>query len=45
MFAPPTAHVRRGIQAEAQRLGEFLGAEVELTYGPIAGRSTTAGKT
>jgi len=44
MFAPPTAHDKRGIQAEAQRLGEFLGAEVELTYGPIAGRATTAGK-
>jgi len=44
MFAPPTAHVKRGIQAEAHRLGEFLGAEVELTYGSIAGRSTTTDK-
>ncbi|HET7090700.1 MAG TPA: crosslink repair DNA glycosylase YcaQ family protein [Anaerolineae bacterium] len=27
MFAPPTASIKRGIQTEAKRLGEFLGTE------------------
>jgi uncharacterized protein YcaQ len=32
MFAPPTTAIRRGILAEAKRLGGFLGTEVELVY-------------
>jgi hypothetical protein len=32
LFAPPTAAVRRGIAAEAQRLGGFLNTEVVLEY-------------
>ena len=32
MFAPPSATVKRGIKAEAERLGTFLGAGIELNY-------------
>jgi hypothetical protein len=32
MFAPPTAAVKRGIKDEAERLGAFLGAGIELNY-------------
>jgi hypothetical protein len=32
MFAPPSLAVKRGIAAEAKRLGAFLGAEIELNY-------------
>jgi len=32
MFASPTAAVRSGIAAEAERLGGFLNTKVELTY-------------
>lgn len=32
MFTPPTASIKRGIQAEAKRLGDSLGSEVELAY-------------
>jgi len=32
MFAPPSASVKRGIQAEAARLGEFFGTEVRVQY-------------
>jgi uncharacterized protein YcaQ len=33
MFAPPTATVRRGLQAEVERLAGFWDVEVELKYG------------
>jgi hypothetical protein len=36
MFREPTASVKRGIGAEAERLGELLGAPAEVKYGPIA---------
>jgi hypothetical protein len=36
MFREPTARVKRGIGAEAERLGELLGAPAEVKYGPIA---------
>ena len=32
MFAPPTATIKRGIQAEVKRLGSFWDVEVELRY-------------
>ncbi len=32
MFAPPTDEVRQDIAAEAQRLGSFLGADVQVVY-------------
>jgi hypothetical protein len=35
MFRKPTAEVKRGIEAEAERLGDLLGAPAEVTYGPI----------
>jgi hypothetical protein len=32
MFAPPTKKLKQGIEAEAQRLGSFLGARVDVAY-------------
>lgn len=32
LFNPPTARIRQGIEAEAQRLGDFLESKVEVTY-------------
>jgi hypothetical protein len=32
MFAPPPASVKRSIQAEAKRLGDYFGAKAELVY-------------
>jgi hypothetical protein len=32
MFLPPSASVKRGLEAEAGRLGEFLGLDAELVY-------------
>jgi hypothetical protein len=32
MFNPPTAQVKRGIEGEVKRLGDFLNTEVKLTY-------------
>ncbi|HLO28246.1 MAG TPA: crosslink repair DNA glycosylase YcaQ family protein, partial [Anaerolineales bacterium] len=32
MFSPLTASIRRGIEAEAERLGAFFNTNVELTY-------------
>ena len=40
MFAAPAVRVNRGIQAEARRLGEFLGAEVEVAYAGDISRQT-----
>jgi hypothetical protein len=35
MFTPPTAALKAGIEAEARRLGGFLGSEVTVTQGII----------
>jgi hypothetical protein len=35
MFRKPTAEVKKGIEAEAERLGDLLGGPAEVTYGPI----------
>jgi hypothetical protein len=32
MFGPVSTRVKRGIEAEAKRLGDFFGNEVKLTY-------------
>lgn len=32
LFEPPDARVKRGLEAEARRLGEFLEAEVQVAY-------------
>lgn len=32
MFNPPTVQIKRGIEGEAKRLGDFLNTEVKLTY-------------
>jgi hypothetical protein len=32
MFAPPSASLKRGIEAEAGRLGNFLGLDAEIVY-------------
>jgi len=32
MFAPPTAAIKRGVEAEAARLADFLNAAVELFW-------------
>jgi uncharacterized protein YcaQ len=32
MFAPPTARIQRGAEAEAQRLGRFLDTDIKLMY-------------
>jgi len=41
-FAPLTAAERRAAEAEAQRLGEFLGAAVPLRHTPSAAGSSPA---
>jgi hypothetical protein len=32
MFAPPAAGVKRGVKAEAERLGDFLNTKVMLVW-------------
>jgi hypothetical protein len=34
MFTPATAEVQQSIQAEAARLGSFLGGDIQLTFSP-----------
>jgi hypothetical protein len=36
MFAPPTPEIKQGIEAEAERLGGFLGAAAQLIYSGTA---------
>jgi len=36
LFREATPEVKRGIGAEAERLGALLGAPAEVTYGPIS---------
>jgi hypothetical protein len=35
MWRKPTAEVKKGIEAEAERLGELLAGPADVTYGPI----------
>jgi hypothetical protein len=32
MFTPPAAHVRKGIESEADRLGSFLNTKVAVEF-------------